>query len=234
MLAQFIGVQVVRAQRRRDEWMDQGKTTSAWSRAFQVSVELSTEAVMRSEDVLCVCLGDAGACERDGLFRVFRKRHKVHAQAQVYQEHFRCKFQEVGIYAGGYVLQVYTLHVSRHTRQGHLRMHTASAQRTCHGIGQEVQGQGACVECVQAFQLYAIVATPPTIPCTQHAVYFDLFAYTVEYVALDSAVCRMQHHRHRLVLDTIQLHRRRRQIHTHAVSGALVNIHETLDCNCFS
>ena len=129
---------------------------------------------------------------------------------------------------------VHVFDVFRNTRQRHLRVHAVAAQRTRHVVRQEVQRQSARVECVQACQLHAVVAAPCTVPCAEHAVYFDFFAYTVEYVALDAAVRRMEHHRHRLVVDTAQRHRRRRQIHAHAASGALVNIHERLDCNCFS
>ena len=93
MLAQLIRVPVFRTQRRRDEWMHQRKSTCAWSQLFQSSVELSTEAVMRSEYVLCVCLCDAGTGQRDNLSHVCRKGYEVYPQAQVSQERLRCKFQ---------------------------------------------------------------------------------------------------------------------------------------------
>ena len=234
ILAQFIGDQVFRTQRRRDEWMNERKSTCAWTCTVQISVKLSTEAVMGSEHVLRVCLGDARAGQRDNLSRVCRKRYKVYPQTQVSQEHLGCKFQQICIYIGRYVLQVHTLDVVGNTRQGHLCVCTASAQRTCHVVCQEVQRQSTRVECVLACKLHAIIATLRTLPGAYHAVYFDFCAYTVEDVALDTAVRRMQHHRHRLILDTMQLHRRRRQIHTHAACGGLVNIHETIDCNCFS
>jgi hypothetical protein len=93
MLAKFIRDQVIRAQGRYNEGVKQRKSTCAWSCTFQIYVKLSTEAVVGSEDVHCVSLGYARACQRDDLSIVLRKGHEIHAQAKVRQEHLRCKFQ---------------------------------------------------------------------------------------------------------------------------------------------
>ena len=91
-----IAAQVLGTQRHEDQRMEKRKSTRVSS--FHDAIEVSAEAVLCSEDPLCVrrlIESNARCRQRQHLSCVWIARHKVHVQTQVTQERRRLKFQQV-------------------------------------------------------------------------------------------------------------------------------------------
>ena len=201
-----ITTQAIRRNGCQNKRMRQRKLTRRRLSTSQDVIEMPAEAYMCPENAWCVGFQlrtNARSRQSQYLSCVYAAREEVDMQAQVTQEHLGFEIQPVDGRIWRDVSLVYISYALGNTRHGHFRMHTMSTERTCHVVCQEVQRQGTRVEFMLTLQLYTIVPAIGCVPNPRHAVYFNLCACTVKYIALNTAIRRMKHHHKSVVINAL-------------------------------